>query len=395
MKLAAKEDCCGCGACASTCPKDCVSMVPDGEGFFYPRIDAAKCVSCGLCEKACPVLRPERGGGQEPAAWAARARDGELRMKSSSGGVFSLLAEDTLAAGGAVSGAAMTPDCKSVRHVMVTDSQGLDALRTSKYLQSETGGCFRQVREELARGRRVLFSGTPCQIDGLKSFLGRDYDNLLCMEVICHGVPSPALWKKYAEYIEKRGGAPLTGVNFRHKICGWLTFGFRLENSKRRVLYSTLKNNPYFRMFLLNYCLRPSCYRCPSKGLDRRADLTLGDFWGIENVAPELHDDTGTSLVLVHTPKGAEALAGVLDRAEAKRVDLAAALEGNSAMLRSAARPPERDIFFADMNALSFPALRRKYVPRQPLKPALVCLLQRCGLLDAALRLRRRLRRNR
>lgn len=388
MNLAAREDCCGCAACANACPKDCVSMVPDGEGFSYPQIDAAQCVGCGLCEQACPVLHPEKGGGQEPAAWAARARDGELRLSSSSGGVFSLLAEDTLAAGGAVFGAAMTPDCKGVRHVMAADSQGLDALRTSKYLQSETGGCFRRVREELERGRRVLFSGTPCQIDGLKGFLGRDYDNLLCVEVVCHGVPSPALWKKYAEYIEARGGAALTRVNFRHKKCGWLTFGFRLENSKRRVLYSTLKNNPFFRMFLLNYCLRPSCYRCPSKGLDRRADLTLGDFWGIENVAPELHDDTGTSLVLVHTPKGAEALADILDRIEAKQVDRAAALEGNSAMLRSVARPPERDGFFADMKVVSFPELQRKYVPNRPLKTMLVRLLQRCGLLDAALRLR-------
>lgn len=393
MNLAAKADCCGCAACANICPHGCIAMVPDGEGFSYPQIDSAKCVSCGLCQRACPVLRPVRGTQDPPAAWAVRARDTDLRLKSSSGGAFSLLAEDVLAGGGAVFGAAMTPDCMGTRHVMAEDAEGLAALRTSKYLQSEIGGCFRQVREELESGRAVLFSGTPCQIDGLKGFLGRDYEDLLCVEVICHGVPSPALWRKYAAYMGKKSGAPLTNVNFRHKKYGWITIGIRLENSKRRVLYSTLENNPYFRMFLLNLCLRPSCYRCPSKGLDRPADLTLGDFWGVEKVCPELHDDKGTSLALAHTPKGAEALANILNRAEAKQVDRGAALERNAAMLRPVARPPERDSFFSDMDALSFPELRKKYLKENPFKTALIHFLRRAGLLEAALWLRRKLKR--
>lgn len=395
MKLAVKEDCCGCAACANACPKNCVSMVPDKEGFSYPQIDAAQCVGCGLCEKACPVLHPEKGGGENPTAWAVRARDTDLRLKSSSGGAFSLLAEDVLARGGAVFGAAMAPDCMGACHVMAEDAKGLAALRTSKYLQSEIGDCFRQVLEELGKGRAVLFSGTPCQIDGLKGFLGRDDPNLLCVEVICHGVPSPALWRKYAAYMGKKSGAPIVKANFRHKKYGWSPLVLRLENSKRKVLYSTAEKNPYYRLFLLNFSLRSSCYHCHSKGLDRPADLTLGDFWGIENVCSELYDGTGTSLVLAHTSKGSKALADILDRTEAKQVDCAAALEGNSAMLRSVTRPPERDAFFEDMSVMSFPELRKKYIKpteKMSLKMCLVHFLQHVGLLEAALRLRRKIR---
>lgn len=387
IQLVSKTECCGCGACANRCPGGCITMLPDTEGFLYPQIDPARCTECGLCEQACPVSHPVRGTAETPAAYGARAKDMDLRLKSSSGGVFSLLAERTLDRGGVVFGAALTPDCKAVRHIAVTERGRLAPLRGSKYLQSEIGDAFRQVLGHLEEGREVLFTGTPCQIDGLKRFLGRDRQGLLCMEVICHGVPSPALWERYIAYMGERSGAPIQKADFRHKKLSWTIFGARLENSKRRVLYSTLHKDPYLQMFLKNICLRPSCYQCPSRGLDRRADLTVGDFWGIENVAPELDDDKGTSLVLIHTEEGARAFSDISADLDMRRVDCMAALAGNICMLESVARPAGRERFFEDLGRMPFCELQRKYVPVTRKERAKIFLQER-GLWTAVQSLR-------
>ncbi len=374
--------CTGCTACAAVCPKNCITIEADREGFLYPVVDMAACIRCGRCEAVCPPLHP-RQGETTPGAYGVQAKDTKLRLKSSSGGVFSLLAQRALKQGGAVFGAAMTPDCKGVRHVMVTEEACLDSLRGSKYLQSELGDTFRRVKRELERGRTVLFTGTPCQVDGLNSYLGRGYDSLLCMEVICHGVPSPALWKKYVEDVERRNGQPLSRVNFRLKEPGWKRYGVQMETPDGRKRYNSMGYDPYMRMFLQDKCLRPACYQCFSKGLDRSADLTVGDFWGIQNVAPELDDDKGTSLVLTHTEKGRQALETILDQTDWKAVDLTAALQGNPAMLRSAPRPAARDTFFTDMENMSFEELRRNYVPVTA-KERMIRLLGKTELLPLA-----------
>ena len=384
IALKDKSKCTGCTACAAVCPLDCIAMVPDGEGFLYPEIDRARCVSCGKCETVCPAERPGGAAEPVPAAYALRARDLDLRLSSSSGGAFSLLAEEVLAGGGAVFGAAMARDCKSACHVMAETKEELAGLRGSKYLQSELGDAYRRVKEELSR-RSVLFTGTPCQVDGLSAYLGRGYENLLTVEVICHGAPTAKLWRKYVEAWAARSDGEIVKAEFRHKKCGWRLFGSRLENSNRKVLYSTLRKDPYIQMFLRNLCLRPSCYQCPSKGLDRTADLTIGDFWGIETVVPELDDDKGTSLVLVHTEKGRAALERILPNTDWKQVNCAAALRGNPAMVRSVEQPGRRDAFMADMDRLSFQKLAEKYVPRS-MRTRAMDLLEKMGLLPAVLR---------
>lgn len=388
--LKEKNGCTGCAACISACPKDCISMQPDREGFLYPEIDKALCISCGKCEAVCPVSNRPEPTAASPEAYAVKAKDNNIRLNSSSGGVFTLLAEDILSQGGAVFGAEMSSDCKSARHVMVTTPAELSGLRGSKYLQSRLDQTFRQVRQEVDK-RPVLFTGTPCQIDGLKSYLGRDYENLLCMEVICHGVPTQKLWAKYVEYMEAKLGGELVSVEFRHKKCGWHFFGNRLENSNRRVLYSTLRTDSYMRIFLRDLCLRPSCYQCTAKGLDRRADLTAGDFWGIEQVAPELDDDKGTSLVLSHSNKGRKALQRILERCDWREVDCAAALKGNPAMLSPAKKPEMRAHFMDDLDHLSLAELQRRYVPVSA-KDQGIALLQKTGLFSMARRVRKVLR---
>ena len=201
----------------------------------------------------------------------------------------------------------------------------------------------------------------------------------------------PKLWQKYVEHLSAESGGEIIKAEFRHKKCGWHIFSSRLENSNRKVLYSTLRKDPYIRIFLRDLCLRPSCYQCPSKGLNRAADLTIGDFWGVESTAPELDDDRGTSLVLVHTRRGQAALEQILPETTWKKVDCMAALRGNPAMLRSATCPENREAFMADMERLSFSALSEKYVPRSP-RDKLIDLAENLGLMPWAVRLRRVLR---
>ena len=382
IALRDKSKCTGCTACAAVCPLHCIAMTPDEEGFRYPEIDRDRCVSCGQCEAVCPVDKPAGESEPAPAAYGVKAKDVELRLNSSSGGAFSLLAEGVLSRGGAVFGVAMAADCKSARHVMAESEGELAALRGSKYLQSDLEDTFRQVKKELEQ-RPVLFSGTPCQVDGLNAYLGQGYENLLTVEVICHGVPTPKLWEKYAEYFSAQSDGEIGRVEFRNKDSGWRHFALKYQGRNSSKLRLASDGNLFMRMFLQDLCLRPSCYQCPSKGLERTADLTIADFWGIENVAPELDDDKGTSLVLAHSEKGRKTLEAVLDKTDWRRVDCAAALQGNRAMLHSAERPEKRDAFMADVDRLPFADLEKKYVPRSG-RDRIVDLVQKLGLMPLA-----------
>ena len=305
-----KKDCCGCGGCAQICPRQCIQMKADREGFLYPSADRKQCIACGLCEKVCPVAHADARNAKPISArlvaYAAYVLNETIREKSSSGGIFSLLAEQEIRCGGVVFGAAMDEDGRGVHHIAVETIGDLELLRGSKYLQSRMGNCFLQVRTLLKEGRRVLFSGTACQIAGLKEFLGplRDNNALMTVDVLCHGVPSDKVWKAELRNLRAKYGRSVEKVSFRAKQTGWKKFSLYIRFSNGREYLRTHDEDAFMRLFLANICLRPSCHACCFKELSRPSDLTLGDCWGVDRVMPEMDDDRGTSVVLVHTKKG-------------------------------------------------------------------------------------------
>lgn len=381
-----KTGCCGCHACAQICPQHCITMQPDAEGFLYPQIDETACIHCNLCEKVCPILQsPQEPKDKTPVTYAAINRDEGVRSQSSSGGVFTLLAEYILAQGGVVFGAAMADDQHSVRHIAVETPEGLAALRGSKYLQSTIGNTYGEAKQALQAGRKVLFTGTPCQIEGLKSFLqGKEYPNLYCMDVICHGVPSPLVWQTYVSEQETRAGAPVRRTFFRHKKYGWKTYALLLEFSNNKAYECVLSKDAFMQAFLQNACLRPSCHACHFKKLNRVSDITVADYWGVQNQQPDMDDDKGTSLVLLHSSKGQELLEAVRAELRLKQVQAEQALKANPAMTHSAAPHKNRQQFFANLGTIPFEQLVHKYArPPFTLRSAAVKTLRRLGLYQA------------
>ena len=367
IEIADKEKCTGCGACVQRCPKSCLVLREDAEGFLYPEADASRCVDCGLCEKVCPVLHP--GEAREPLmAYAAVNGDEAVRRSSSSGGVFTALALETIARGGVVFGARFDERWEVV-HGWTETAEGLGAFRGSKYVQSRTGESYKDVESFLRQGREVLFSGTPCQVAGLRRYLRREYAGLLTVDFICHGVPSPGVWRSYLkeEVARQCDGkntvspvpisgrdALVEGVSFRNKARGWKKFSFSLSLSlpggqgrKNSVfLCELLTRNAYLRGFLADLYLRPSCHACPAKGLRSGSDVTVADYWGVGSVHPELDDDGGVSVVLVNTARGRE-LVGGLKNVRLVETRYADVLRFNPALERSARVPKGRDRFFA------------------------------------------------
>lgn len=304
------ERCCGCGACAAACPKGVVDMRPDGCGFLRPEADAGLCVGCGLCERVCPALARRFPDGLE-AAWWAKASDDGLRERSSSGGVFGLLARDVLRRGGAVYGAAFSGDFKAVRHVRVDSLEGLDDVMRSKYVQSSVGPeVYRGVEADLRAGALVLFCGTACQAFGLRGYLEArrtPMEGLLVVDVICHGVPSPEPWRRWLEYRERLAGGEARAVNFRSKTAGWqscsVRYEYRTEQEAVKVDEGPFGDDWYMKAFLRNASLRGSCLSCSAKR-SCGSDVTLGDFWGVVARHPEAFDERGVSAVVANTDAG-------------------------------------------------------------------------------------------
>ncbi|MBR3867499.1 MAG: Coenzyme F420 hydrogenase/dehydrogenase, beta subunit C-terminal domain [Butyricicoccus sp.] len=335
--------CTGCAACAALCPVQCITMTADAEGFLRPVIDQTACIDCGKCARTCPV-NAEAPEYPRPTAYAAINTDDETRRASSSGGVFALLAHAILADGGAVCAPVFAEDF-SVRHIVTRNPADIVRMQGSKYVQSDVSDCYGQVNRLLDAGTPVLFSGTPCQIGGLRAALGRDYENLYLQDIICHGVPSPMVWKKYLA----EQGAPVKSASFRDKSNGWLTFSMRIETEKG-VHCQTLQKDPYLKLFLRDLDLRPSCYDCAFKSVGRPADLTLADYWGVGRAQPDFFDGKGTSLMLVHSAKGQALLDRIAPALRLTRTDLDAALSFNPAAAHSVTRPAARETFFADFD---------------------------------------------
>ena len=369
--LAHPEDiavCTGCAACSAVCPSDSITMQADAEGFLYPRINADTCTDCRLCRQTCPAdpeatmnLKRADVGSEFPKVFAAWNLDGDIRRQSSSGGVFTALAEDILSRGGVVVGAAFDDDLV-VKHVCVEKGGELHRLRGSKYVQSEVAPTIhRRIRALLEQGRRVLFSGTPCQVAGLRAFLKQSFENLFCCDLICHGVPSPKLFARYVGHSTENRDR-VVRVDFRDKTNGWKSFGVRQQRENGESLFSTMHADPYIQAFLRNYALRPACYACAFATTSRFGDLTLGDFWEVAKKYPEYdRDDKGTSLLLVNNVKGESWLDACRPKLFLGLADLATAIAGNPMLVHSSRRPPHRDVFYRDLEVMEISPFIKKY----------------------------------
>ena len=376
INIVDKRNCCGCAACVQRCPKQCIILIEDGEGFLYPEVDTDVCIRCGICEEVCPVLH--QGEARVPLeVFAAKNPDEEIRRTSSSGGVFTALAETVLNEGGVVFGAKWNEHWE-VAHDYTETYEELAAFRGSKYVQSVVGDTFNQVDRFLKGGRKVLYSGTPCQIAALNRFLGRDYDHLLTVDCICHGTPSPGVFRWYmgeqlakvagkdgyrfvpcpipfipqVDVLAREEGCRVEGIRFRDKKEGWKNFSFAFDltvgvssTQEKAVSFSyPLRKSSFLSGFLSNLYLRPSCYACPVKNGKSAADITLGDYWGIASLMPQLDDDRGISAVLVGTPKGRVALEATA--VELHPVPYEDVRGKNSALTNSCVVPIGRSVFW-------------------------------------------------
>lgn len=389
LKIKEKRECMGCYGCFNICPQDCISMESDIEGFWYPEVDYDKCIKCGLCVEVCPIIHKTKVDNI-PKAYACNNKDEAVRLKSSSGGVFTLVAEQVLDSGGVVFGVGFNRNFEVV-HSYIDKKEEIDCFRGSKYVQSKIGHAYDQVENFLEQGRKVLFTGTPCQISGLKSYLGKEYDNLFCMDNICHGVPSPKVWEKYVSYRKDEAGSSVQRIAFRLKNEGWKLFSVSFLFSNDTEYIKNQKKDLYMRAFLKDICLRPSCYDCKFKTLNRESDITLADFWGIQNVLPEMDDDKGTSLIFINSQEGQTMLDNIKSELEYKEVDINKAVSYNSAAIKSVNMNPNRNVFFQELDYLEFDKLVKKYCTdklqiriKRKIRSAGIFILKKTGTMDLA-----------
>lgn len=306
-----KHNCCGCAACVQACPRKCITFNEDKYGFRYPIVNQSLCIQCNLCEKVCPFINQSQSSKPLITYAAINPNEGK-RMKSSSGGIFIMLAEEIINEGGVVFGAQYDKKWE-VQHGYTTIKEELSNFQGSKYIQSRIGNSYLQVKEFLKDGRKVLFTGTPCQIMGLKKYLQKEYNNLITVDIVCHGIPSPLIWRTYLNSIISKKNISykeITDISFRAKIDGWKNYSFVLWNknntmTNNKILYKeNVSKNLYMNLYTKDLCLRPSCYNCPAKCGKSLSDITLADYWGINHYYPQFDDDKGTSLVLIHSEKG-------------------------------------------------------------------------------------------
>lgn len=389
-KLCKAELCTGCGACAAICPMGCIHMKANPEGFLRPVVDTGTCIACDRCRQTCPILKDNQSTCDETVAYAAVNKDEQVRYSSTSGGVFSLLCGWVLERGGVVFGAAYDRDF-NVTHCAIEDNESLTKLRGAKYAQSNLNNTYIQVKSCLKNGRYVLFSGTPCQIGGLISFLGKPYEKLILVDLICHGVPSPKVWQHYIAYRSSHdaAGEKPAHINLRSKETGWPGYSIRFDYPNGESYCAPNSQDPYLRGFVGNLYLRPSCYSCHFKGSVRKSDFTLGDYWGVWGQLPELHDGKGTSLVLLHTQKAKQLWKELDCQMRYSEVNVPAALAENPSALLSSDRTEKRDAFFARYEMEDFRQLIGELCPK-PSAP-----LKRSFLKRAVSKIRRMFRKNR
>lgn len=383
-----KKNCCGCTACYSACPEKCIEMKEDAEGFSYPEVDLDKCIKCGLCEKVCPIINCEPDTKKEQWAYLVRASDEKVRGESTSGGAFTLIAESIIRDGGIVYGAAFDSEFR-VCHQKVTTIQELRKFRNSKYVQSSVGNTFKEIRSYLKSGQKVLFSGTPCQAEGLYRFLQGNTDNLLLVDVVCHAVPSPMFWEKYKEFRKPQKESELIDASFRDKSkYGYQYSQMKMEYADGTQIYCGVESDPYLRAFFSDLSDRPSCYECAFKKRYRVSDITLWDCFTIHDLDKSLDDNKGVTRALVHSPKGKQAITKI-QNAVVKEIDPEVAVNKVRELVKSVNMNESRAAFFEDCETLETNQLMQKWFPDTVKVKAERCMRKVCeklGIYAAAKR---------
>ena len=344
-----KKDCCGCTACEEVCPKNAIRMEADDKGFIYPQVDKSKCIDCNLCDKVCPIVNKKAEIKNNIVAYACYNRNREIKMNSSSGGVFTLIANHILDDNGVVFGVKFDEHFNAVNGY-IESKEELYKFRGSKYVQSSMSDCYKIAKAKLDEGRKVLFTGTPCQIEGLNSFLRKRYENLYTQDIICHGVPSPLIWKKYLSKKSNIEGSKITNVNFRNKSISWQNFSMKIEYENGKVYDVSHSKDLYMKAFISDLILRDSCYNCNFKKMNRISDFTLADFWGIRKIFPNIECKEGMSLLILNSENSKKIFEEIKEDLVCYDVDVNRAIEGNQSMIKSAKENKKRENFFEEIS---------------------------------------------
>lgn len=386
IEITDKKSCMGCNACTTICPVNCIPLINDEEGFFYPEIDYDVCIDCPLCDRVCPITdkipdtakdfmvpfieKAKISRFEEPLVYASYTKNHQIRMDSTSGGIFSELAFKMFDEGGYVGGAVYNDDL-SVSHILTNDRDRLPDIRSSKYVLSLTDELFPEVKAKLKNGNKVLVCGAPCQIVALYAFLRKDYENLVTCDFVCKGVNSPLVFEKYIRWLEDKYQSKAIKIKAKDKTNGWHKFSMRVdfENGMRYV--KDRDNDPFFVGYLqTGLFTMPACFNCQFKGVAQKSDITLADFWGIENIDISMDQDLGTSLIILNSEKGKKYYESISENIVSKQFTMEDAIPGNPAIHSSSTEEDEqlRKDFYEDLEKYSFDVIIKKYFPMPTMK---------------------------
>lgn len=358
-----KSKCSGCTACVNVCPRQCISMEADEEGYLYPFVDKSKCIDCGLCDATCPIQKPLDLREYSTRAFAVQHLNSNILESSASGGAFTAIAESVIDRGGVVWGGAYD-DSFNVVHKCVSTKDELVLLRSSKYVQSDVSLVFKLVKKQLSDGLLVCFSGTPCLVNGLKSYLRKDYENLILVDLVCHGIPSPKLWKKFIAFNSTHNGAKLTSVEFRNKHYGYAGSTMALKYDDGTEFYSSRWVQFFKHTFFADLNTRPSCFACHFKTIKRVSDFTLYDCWHVGDYDKSMDDDRGATMILVHSIKALKIFETFKKNVKWCEVDVNDTIQKDGIFAIKCTEPnPKREQFFYDCNNLDIPELIDIYFP--------------------------------